>query len=258
MHRFFVPPQSISRTGVAFSEQQAHQISNVLRLGPGDRVIVLDNSGWQYEVELAEVRTDNVTGSVRSKSLAGGEPRTKITLYQGLLRSQKFEHVLQKCTELGVATFVPTICERCVVANISEASPAKLERWQRIIVEAAEQSGRGKLPVLHPATLFQQACEEVRGLSLIAWEGEDLTSLRVFLRSNNVAKIDAEDARPVTRPFSLNIFIGPEGGFSSFEIQRAQAYGIVPVSLGPRILRAETAAIAATAITLYDTGDLGE
>ncbi len=258
MHRFFISPQSISRTGITLSGQQAHQIANVLRLDRGETIIVLDNSGWQYEVELTAVGTDKVAGSIRSKNLASGEPRTKITLYQGLLRSHKFEFVLQKCTEVGVVTFVPTICERCVVANISEASPVKLERWQRIIAEAAEQSGRGKLPVLRPATLFQQACEEVRGLSFIAWEGEDLTSLRAFLRNSNMAKVDAEDDQPVVRPFSVNIFIGPEGGFSLYEVQRAQSYGIIPVSLGPRILRAETAAIAASTITLYDTGDLGE
>ncbi|MBI2952943.1 MAG: 16S rRNA (uracil(1498)-N(3))-methyltransferase [Chloroflexi bacterium] len=258
MHRFFVPPQSIGRTGVTLTGQQAHQIANVLRLAPGDRIVALDNAGWQYDVDLTVVHSDNVTGLIKSKSLGSSEPRMKITLFQGLLRAARFEFVLQKCSELGVSAFVPTICERCVVANIGEASTAKIERWQKIIVEAAEQSGRAKLPALQPAVMFQQACEEVRGLSFIAWEGEDLTSLKKFLRGSGVARTDSDGSHPTSRPFSVNIFIGPEGGFSSFEVQRALSYGIAPVSLGPRILRAETAAITATAVTLYETGDLGE
>ena len=255
MHRFFVEPKAIGRSGITLSGQQAHQIANVLRLQPGDLILVLDNSAWQYEVVLTSVRGDEVLGAIRAKSLVASEPRTKVTLYQGLLRAHRFEVVLQKCTEVGVVAFVPMICERCVVANIRDASAAKIERWQRIIAEAAEQSGRGKLPVLRPAALFQQACEEVRSLSLIAWEGEVVTSLRSFLRENGVARSEEGSS---TRPFSVNIFVGPEGGFSEYEVQRASAYGITPVSLGPRTLRAETAAITASAITLYEAGDLGE
>ncbi len=213
--------------------------------------MVLDNSGWQYQVEIVSGDAASISGRIIGKSLVTTEPRMKITLYQGLVRSHKLELVLQKCTELGVVAFVPTICERSIIGNISEASGTKIERWQRIIVEAAEQCGRGKLPALRPATLFQQACEEVRGISLLAWEEEDALSLRAFLRG---ALMEGSGSRP----FSVNIFVGPEGGFTPMEVQRARAYNIVPVGLGPRTLRAETAAITVSAVTLYETGDLGE
>ncbi|MBI2942126.1 MAG: RNA methyltransferase, partial [Chloroflexi bacterium] len=177
---------------------------------------------------------------------------TKITLYQALLRPSKFEVVLQKCTELGVAAFVPTISERCIISNVGDGNPAKLERWHRIIVEAAEQSNRGKLPTLQPASVFPQAAEQARGFSLVAWEGESERSIRDVVREG--LGVGVAGAR---RPFTVNVFIGPEGGFSAAEVEIARSYGIVPVSLGRRILRAETAAIAATTIILYEAGDLG-
>ncbi|MBI4321013.1 MAG: 16S rRNA (uracil(1498)-N(3))-methyltransferase [Chloroflexi bacterium] len=252
VHRFFVSPQSIGRSTVSLVGPQAHQIHNVLRLGLGDTVVVLDNSGWQYEVEITSADSTLVTGRVRGKSLVTTEPRTKITLYQGLLRGSRFELVLQKCTELGVVAFVPTICERSLVGNIDEASASRIQRWQRIIAEAAEQSGRGKMPTLRSAQLFQQACEESRVVSLLAWEGEEMLGMRSFLR-----RTSGDNGVP-GKPFSINIFIGPEGGFSVAEVQRARAYGIVPVSLGARTLRAETAAIVTAAITLHEMGDMGE
>lgn len=249
MHRFFVPSSAIDKGMVTLSGALVHQVAKVLRLVPGDRVLLLDNSGWCYEVELDRLEERRLTGVVRDKTLVTTEPRTKLTIYQGLLRAHRFEYVLQKGTEIGVVAFVPTLCERCIVEYIGAASRTKLERWQKIIVEAAEQSRRGKLPLLRPAVLFQQACAEVRGLSLIAWEDETAPSLRTVLRQA-VAKGG--------RPFSLNLFVGPEGGFAPAEVEQARSYGILPVGLGPRILRAETAAAVASALILSELGDMEE
>ncbi len=254
-HRFFVTPESIRRGQVTIDGQQAHQIVNVLRLGAGERIVILDNSGWQYDVEIASAQDGEVSCQVRAKSLVSTEPRTKITLYQGLLRPNAFEFVLQKCTELGVAAFVPVITERCVVGNIEDTKPAKMDRWRRIIAEAAEQSGRGKVPALRPATLFQQACEEVRGTSLIAWESVKDKSVRTVLGREGIMP-DGNDGESIPRPFTVNLFVGPEGGFSAAEVQAARAYGIQAVGLGARILRAETAAVVATSLTLYEVGDM--
>ncbi len=245
MHRFFVAPSALQHQTVTLTGPQAHQIAVVLRLRPGERIVVLDNSGWQYLVELQTVTPQRVVGRIGERSLATTEPRVKLTLYQGLIRAPKFELVLQKCTEIGVVAFVPVLCARSLVTSADETRPAKFERWQRIIAEAAEQSGRGKLPVLHPVTTFGQACRQARGLALLAHERAPARPLRAVLQT-------------VERPFAVSLFIGPEGGFAPEEVAQAQDYGIVPVALGPRILRAETAAIVATALVLYTLGDMDE
>jgi 16S rRNA (uracil1498-N3)-methyltransferase len=249
VHRFFVAPERLSHGKVEFSPEQSHQLATVLRARPGEHVTVLDNGGWMYDVELVAVSPETTRGSVCSRRLAPNEPRTKLTLYPALLKSDKLELVLQKCTEIGASGFAPIISDRCNVGAI--VSENRRQRWERIIVEAAEQSERGRLPQLHPATLFPQACEHVRGrgLSFIAWERGDRLGLRTAL-------VEHLKAGSSARPFAMNLFLGPEGGFTEDEIELARSYGIIPVSLGPRILRAETAAIVSTTLILAETGDL--
>jgi len=253
MHRFFVPPSWIQGHQVNIAGPQAHQIAHVLRMRPGDVVLVLDNSGWEIETRLVSVDRREVRGEVLHRRLAGGEPRTKISLYQGVLRSKSFELVLQKGTELGVVEFVPLIAERCVLSDL-QAVEKKRDRWEWIIQEAAEQCRRGRKPRLRAPMLFPQACEQAlhsAGLSLIPWEGETETGLRQVLR-------DAPPGRAAHwPPFSLNLFIGPEGGFTPDEAGIARRYGLATVTLGPRILRAETAGIAVAAAILYELGDIG-
>ena len=249
MHRFFIPPEWINNQQVTLIEDVAHQVRNVLRMRPGDRLIVLDDSGWEREVELSRLTRNVVIGYVVEERLAAGEPRTKISLYQGVLKAQKFEWVLQKGTELGLVEFIPLVCERSLVGDLEDVD-RKLGRWGRIIREAAEQSRRGRLPVLRPAMLFDQGCQRAMrsgGLSLVPWEEERTTSLKSALR----AGADGED-----RPFSVSLFIGPEGGLTADEIEVARRYQAQPVSLGPRILRAETAGLVAASAILYELGDL--
>lgn len=253
--RFFVPPEAIQNGYVRFSRDQARQMAAVLRLAPGASVTVLDNSGWEYHVVLRGLSGAEASGAVRTRTLVSSEPRTKITLYVGLIRAPKLEIVLQKCTELGVAAFVPMLCQRSIVGQADEMNPAKLERWERIVVEAAEQAGRGKLPVLQPSVPFGQACESARGLSLLLWEGEKEARLRDVLQSSTPAPRGR--AGVASRPFSLNLFVGPEGGFADGEIERARAFGLQTVTFGQRILRAETASIAAVSTVLFAQGDLG-
>ncbi len=253
MHRFFVPADWIKGNSVTITGPQAHQMARVLRLCPGDNVIVLDNSGWEIEVRLVTVERHTVTGEVLRRRLSSGEPRTKISLYQGVLKSNRFEFVLQKGTELGVVEFVPVIAERCVMSDL-EAVENKRRRWEWIIQEAAEQSHRGRKPVLRSAALFPQACERARragGLALIPWEEEKRTNLRDLLRT------PSPDRKQSWPPFTIHLFIGPEGGFSRDEVALAQRYGLIPLTLGQRILRAETAGPVAAAAILYELGDLG-
>jgi 16S rRNA (uracil1498-N3)-methyltransferase len=260
MHRFFIPPSWVEGNDVTITGPQAHQIANVLRMRPGDLVIVLDNSGWEIEVRLVSVDRSTVKGEVLHRRLAGGEPRTKISLYQGVLRSNRFEFVLQKGTELGVVQYLPIITERCVVSDL-EAVEKKRRRWEWIIQEAAEQCRRGRKPALHSAALFPQACEQCRrsgGLSLILWEQEKASSLRNLLhRASPGSGVGSSEGKGAGRtPFAINLFIGPEGGFTEEEVAVAKRYGLQPITLGPRILRAETAGIVAVAAVLYELGDL--
>jgi 16S rRNA (uracil1498-N3)-methyltransferase len=246
MHRFFVPAAWLEQEEVTIIGPLVHRLRNVLRLTPGSRVVLLDNSGWEHEMEITEVSTQRIEGRVVHKSLATAEPRTKITLYQALLKLSKFERVLQKNTELGIVGFVPMITERCIVGSLEDISKVKTERWWRILIEAAEQSRRGRLPALRPAVMFHTACEDATrgGLTLLPWEEEEERSLRSVLQ---------EAERP---PFSINLFIGPEGGFTEAEMAQAQSYGALPITLGPRILRAETAGLVAATAILYELGDL--
>jgi 16S rRNA (uracil1498-N3)-methyltransferase len=228
---------------------------------PGDRIIVLDNSGWEIETRLSSVRPDAVQGDVVRRSLSSAEPRTKISVYQGILRSKNFEFVLQKGTELGVVEFIPVIADRCVVSDL-EAVEKKRQRWEWIIQEAAEQCRRGRKPVLRPAVLLPPACERARhgaGLSMIFWEGdanqpqksEGRTALQKLLRTP-----PSSGKKKNWPPLTISLFFGPEGGFSPDEVDLAGRYGLMPVTLGPRILRAETAALVAVSAILYELGDL--
>lgn len=261
--RFFVDAEAVQGRQITISDTELiHQFNSVLRLRAGERVLLLDNSGWQYEVVLDTLDRHQVTGTVERKQLAGGEPRTKITLYVALMRAERFEWMLQKGTELGVSAFVPLVCERSTIADAGDLSERKLERWQRIIREAAEQSRRGKMPRLTPPQLFPAACEQAtrRSQALFLWEGANVPPMRTVLRQAEFEPIDlANDAsaRTIEAPsFSIALFSGPEGGFTNDEFETAKGYNITPVTLGPRTLRAETAPIAATAAIFYERGDM--
>lgn len=241
MHRFFVSPEEISGEEVVLGREAASQLSRVLRLGAGERIVVLDDSGWEYTVELTGLSREQARGRVVERLPSLGEPQTRLTLYQALLKGRNFEWVLQKGTELGVAAFAPMVTARGVIQE--PVGEAKMRRWRSIIREAAEQSGRGRLPVLFPLRPYAEAVAQASGLSLLPYEGEKKVTLSSILetRSGN----------------EVSLFIGPEGGFTPEEIDLACHHQIFTVSLGARILRAETAALAAVAAILYQRRELG-
>jgi 16S rRNA (uracil1498-N3)-methyltransferase len=243
MHRFFVPKDWIQQDNVTITGEPLRQIGYVLRLKPTDRIIVLDNSGREFEIEIQRITKEQVLGKVISGKPGQGEPRIKITLYQALLKSDKFELVLQKGVELGITDFVPFISERCISRK---ESAAKIERWGKIIQEAAEQSERLVLPVLHPLISFDAACRSVKQPALLLWEEEKSVSLKQTLQNP-----------PFKNASALSLFVGPEGGFPESEKELAKQHGIVIASLGRRILRAETAGLAAVSAVLYETGEMG-
>lgn len=245
MHRFFIPPTWIEGRRVSLKGEVARQVNRVLRMAPGDEIMVLDNSGKEYTVRLTDFARDAIEGEVLFDGDGKGEPTIGMALYQGMLKGDKLRWVLQKGTELGVSRFVPLVCKRSVPRGQEGWDSSRYPRWSKIVSEAAEQSGRCLLPQVNQPMAFRDACKAAAasGVSILPWEREGAKSLRAALR-----KVQTDH---------VNIFIGPEGGFEAVEVAEATSWGVTPVSLGRRILRSETAAIATIAAVLYDCGELG-
>ena len=241
MNRFFISPQNITDTKVTFPADIAHQIRHVLRLRQDDVVEALDNSGKVYRVRLEiDTGSDIVSGFVEEVKKDETEAKIPVVLYFGLTSREKVEWVLQKGTEVGVAGFQPFISERTLVQS-SELSSRKVERWEKIIQEAAEQSRRSRLPEFYLPVSFSQCLEEAaveNSLNLVAWEDAESKGQSF------------KDALAGYQTGSIGLFVGPEGGYSEEEVKLAQSHGCRIVSLGSRILRMETAAILFPALVL--------
>jgi 16S rRNA (uracil1498-N3)-methyltransferase len=249
MHRFFVPPDSLDAGRVRIRGDVAQQIRRVLRMRPGDTFYLLDGLGYEYLATLSEFDKDEVWADVQEKAQVQTEPAHKVSMYLSLLnKPDKFEYALQKCTELGAVRFVPLVAERSV-----PGAPRSMrrERWERIIQEAAEQSGRGLIPTLDEPIPLKTALQiESNVLS----EGTHVAIMPELGGEGTIAGSlqSHEGAR------TASIFIGPEGGFAPSEVSMAQDAGVAIVGLGARTLRAETAAIAALTLVLYELGEMGE
>lgn len=240
-HRFFVPNPDgyVPGQTVLLPAATAHQVRNVLRMRAGDRVLLLDDAGYEYDGVLTGVSRREVAVAVEEKRPSVNEPAVQISLYQSLLKRDNFEWVLQKGTELGVRHFVPLEVNR----NVVEFKQKKLTRWRRIVTEAAEQSGRSRIPTIAAAVALPAALASlaVDCALMPAVAADDQTVAAVLVQK---------------RPLSVALFIGPEGGFAPVEVALAQQHGVTPVTLGSRVLRAETAAVVSTTLVLHQLGEL--
>lgn len=244
-HHFFIPASWLNSPSVTLRDDTARQIKTVLRMQPGDTIIVLDNTGTEYTVRLTTFTKDTIAGEIVFQGVNRAEPTRNVTLYQATLKGQKFETVLQKGTELGVNRFVPTLFERSVVKDRA-AITHKYDRWGRIIREAAEQSGRGRLPELAPVMSFDEAIKDADpSLGLLFWEAA----------IDHVHKENLRSVLEATILDDISVFIGPEGGISDDEVVEANDDGLHMLSLGPRILRAETAGLVACAAIFYELNE---
>ncbi len=250
MHRFFISSGAVEPLSphslqigemLTLPDKLAHQVRDVLRLAIGETLILLDNSGDEILCTIAHSSRAAVTVQLQERRPGSRESSIQIILCQGLLKSARFEWILEKGTELGVTTFVPTLCRRSM-SGLEEAGPSKVQRWQRIIQEATEQCGRSRLPTLSPIRPLMHALNDIPSgaLALMPWEEEQAINLRSALRER------------ASQPQIVVLFIGPEGGLMAEEVRLAQRHGVQSVSLGRRILRAETAAIAAVANVMYE------
>lgn len=241
MDRFFLIPNKIVDGEITFREDLSKQIRKVLRLDTRkDAVIVLDNSGWEYLVQLDGLAGNLVTGHIMGKQKGREEPSVKLNLAYSLARREKIEWIIQKGTELGITGFVPYTSSRSLVQDL-KMNRARQDRLESIAREASEQSMRAKLPVILPVTSYEEMLKNTadHDLKLIAWEGTAI-----------VQRISSETLKPLagTDQKSLVLLIGPEGGFSADEVKLAEEYGFQQISFGNSILRMETACIAGSAI----------
>jgi 16S rRNA (uracil1498-N3)-methyltransferase len=239
---------------VVLEEKLAHQVRDVLHLGVGEQLVLLDNSGDEFLAAIAKSGRKGVEVQVLERRKGKSESPVRVVLCQGLLKSARFEWILEKGTELGVSVFAPMLCRRSM-AGLEEAGAAKIQRWQRIIQEAAEQCGRARLPELLPIRPLLHALNHIPqgALALMPWEEERGKSLRNGLETWASGR---GDQLSLQQPESMTVvlFIGPEGGLMAEEVALARRHGVEAVTLGPRILRAETAALAAVANVMYAFG----
>jgi 16S rRNA (uracil1498-N3)-methyltransferase len=257
MPQFLVAPEDVRRNAFRLQGPEAFHVVKVLRLGAGAELTLFDGKGGRFTGIIEDVHADgSVTGKVTATIKSDDErPHARVNLYQGLLKASHWDYVLEKGTELGVAAFVPVLTPRTVVLlHEADRVRAKAERWSRIVLAAAKQCGRADLPLVREPAQFRdaiRACKD-KGLVLLAWEGLKGSTSGDVLRP---ALREAERHRG-KEAIDVHLFIGPEGGFSEEEVELAEAEGALVFGLGPRILRAETAAAAAVTLVQYELGGL--
>lgn len=247
MDRFFTPKNNINleqNTCIIDGEDVKH-ISRVLRCKENDKLEVCDMDNNEYICEIREINKDNILLDIIEKVNIKRESSLKVKLYQGMPKGTKMELILQKLTEIGVDEIVLVQTKRSVTKIDNKKEDKKIERWERIIYEAAKQSKRGKIPTLRGVLTFKEALEDMKNndLNLCPYENERTISIKECLKD-----VSAD---------TIGIFVGPEGGFEEDEIEKIQDIDGKVVSLGPRILRTETASVVASSIVLYELSDLG-
>lgn len=250
MHRFFVDKSQIQGENIVFTGDDERHM-RVLRLQVGDEIIACDGEELDYHCQIVEMRQNRIVTRIVDCTRSTPEPPVRIILYQGLPKLDKMDLVVQKCTEVGVSRFVPVATRRSVVQLTKEKAGKRVERWQRIAEASAKQSGRGRIPEIAPVMSWSEAMRDLEqtqnavGLShflgLIPYELEKTQSLRQTLAAVNKADTSA-----------IAIVIGPEGGFTEDEVESCTALGLKPVTLGPRILRTETAGLVVATCVLYE------
>lgn len=228
---------------ITLGQEESHYISSVLRMRPGEQLTVVLKDSIEALCEVSDTFKDAVVLKVISTKRSESEPPYKITLYQSVSKGERMELTIQKCVELGVTRIVPVYSVRCVVRPDSKKDPSRTLRWQKIALEAARQSGRGIIPEVSEPVPYAQALKEA-GEScdavLLPWEDEHGVTLKQAL-----------NGKPQDSINHIAVFIGPEGGYDESEAAAARDIGAVPVTLGKRILRTETAGAAVLAMLLY-------
>lgn len=251
MPRFFVRKDQIEDGIVTVRGDDAHHISRSLRMAAGERITVCDMQKYEYDCELTDFLPDCVKARVLETVKCDTEPPYHAHLYQALPKGDKLDQVIQKAVECGVSEITTFESERCVVRLKGDGEEKKVERRSRIALEAAKQSGRGLVPTVHASTRFAEAIRAAAtaDIALFCYEGDGTKPLAKALPAR-LEELRA-NGRLTDAP-TVSIVIGSEGGFSLAEAETAKAAGLIPVGLGKRILRTETAAAFVLACLVYE------
>ena len=247
MRRFFIEPGAADKPDVSITGSEARHIRNVLRLKPGDTIRLFDGTGIEYEAAITNLTGSRAELSIIAKATTAAEPPIELTIAQGYLKEKKMDSLIPSLCELGMSRWLPFISQRSVPKPDQKRLDARLERWQKIARESLKQCRRSVLPQISTPVSFDDVLEFGRScdLKILFWEQE--TSL-----FDHNSRTDSENSAK-----SVLIVLGPEGGFDDQEVEKARNLGFTISGLGPRILRAETATIAACTLIQHLIGDLG-
>lgn len=245
MHRFYFRNTHRENDRVQLDVNESKHALQVLRLKKGAEIVLLDGLGGVFEAVIEDTgpkQAPLVTATIRSQ-LPDNEPKTRVTIYQGMPKGGKMETILQKCTELGVHALQPVQFARSVKED-SKNPEKNLQRLRRVAMEAAKQCCRGQVPLVGQTKPFSEALERIQrhGLVLVPWE--------------EATEVHIKDVLSSSPPNEIAVVIGPEGGITREEVDSLKAIGAIPVTLGPRILRTETAGMAVLAGIMMLTGDM--
>lgn len=248
MSKFFVKDNQINKNVISIIGTDVNHITNVLRLKIDDEIQVCnEDKGLNYNTKITEINNEFVKCNILEIKESNSEASVHINILQGLPKAEKMELIIQKCTELGVKEITPVEMERCIVKLDWKSKSKKQERWQKIAEVAAKQSGRDKIPHINSVINIKNVCNilENYDIVLVPYENEKNITLKEVL-----AKLPRKDLK-------IAIIIGPEGGFEEKEIRMLEESNCKIVTLGNRILRTETVAIAMTSVILYELADFG-
>ena len=249
MQHFFTAPENINGHEIVIRGEDVNHIKNVLRMKVGEEISVSNGvDDNEYRAEIISIQDDEVACRLMFIKEAGVELPAEIVLFQGLPKSDKMDLIVQKAVELGAVRIVPVATGRCVVKLDDKKAASKRERWQKIAASAAEQSKRSVIPEVSMPLSFTEAVAEAEKMSVAAipYElAEGMEATGSFI--DRVKELAGKEVKP-----GVGIFIGPEGGFTEEEINLAEEKGIVPISLGRRILRTETAGLTILSILMYE------
>jgi 16S rRNA (uracil1498-N3)-methyltransferase len=247
MRYFFIDPSLVTGPEVSISGSEAHHIKNVLRLKTGDGLKLFDGTGFEYEAVILRVSAQKVTVEIHGKAKAAAPSGVQIMVAQAFLKEKKMDDLVRKLCELGMTRWIPFFSKRSIARPDAKRLEARSQRWQRIATEAVKQCRRIDTPQIADARSFEEILDFSQNcdLRIVFWENESsLLTGDLASKGNPVKKI--------------MLMLGPEGGFTDQEIKRLQNSGFISAGLGPRILRAETATIAAVTLVQYLYGDMGK
>ena len=247
MRHFFIDPSPAINSLVAIRKSDAHHIKNVLRLKTGDRLKLFDGAGFEYEAVIRKMSAAKVDVEILNRGRVALQSGAQIMVAQAFLKEKKMDDLVRKLCELGVARWIPFFSQRSIPRPDTSRLAGRRRRWYRIAAEALKQCRRVDLPEISEALSFEAVLDVGKkcDLSIVFWENES-SPLHCDMGSNG--------KHPINK---ILLMLGPEGGFSQHEIQLAENTGFVIAGLGPRILRAETATLAAVTLVQYLFGDMG-